>query len=276
MDDKRPGIGLLTVALVWGVLLILSGNAIEQMGRGLFLTSTFMTAYLILSLIYRKSLQIIRFQDVKRGLLLGLFLFGIALCAVSLKGSSRITLFFFPVLLPLLSMVVIKVKPKKREILATLIGVTGLALFGIVPGYVGAIGAVLIALYLILSALYIRDSRPEHLLTAQTALATVCSMVLAGAHMPSAIALSSWGVVLGCGIVGAGWGLSTLTRSLQTVSPIQAGLVLGMTPCILAIWTSPGCPAIEPRIIIGMIFLAAGCLMAILPVSKERCLQNKK
>lgn len=215
-------------------------RAVSQMGTGLFLMSRFLIAYLLVSIIYRRQIRSIKFKDISRGAILGFLVFLLYLFqSVSLSKASSFEeatlLSISIVLIPFLSVFIFKAKPSKVEVIATIVCIVGLCLLGSIPDVISLLSILLIALHIVFTAHFVKESNPVHLVVAQTAVGTICSMFVCNKDIPTGVDLISWGIVFYTAIIATTWGLLTQTRAQRVVSPVKIGLILTLQPCFIGL-----------------------------------------
>lgn len=122
---------LLTAVIIWGSTFVLTKNALQEIATYNFLSLRFGSAALLLAAIFFKKLLRIEKAALTGGLLLGLLLFvGYAFQTVGLNyttaSKSAFITGFNAVLVPVLSVFVLRKKPELMAVLGVLCAVIGL------------------------------------------------------------------------------------------------------------------------------------------------------
>ncbi len=264
VSESRATVLLILLAFVLSVSLVVTPKAISQMGAGFFSMSRFLIAYLLVSIIYRADIKSIKFKDISRGMILGCLIFLLYFSQdISLsKGSpfeEAVFLSFSVVLIPFLSIPILKTSPPKREIVATFACIIGLCLLWTSFDIMGVASAILIALHIVLTANFVKKSSPVHLVVIQTATATLCSIFVYNKAILPGMGLISWVVVFYAALIVTAWGLLIQTRALIVASPVKVGLIFALQPCFVGlIWISLGLYQVSGRILIGIVLILGG------------------
>jgi len=264
MSEEKATVLLILLAFILSVSLVVTPRAISQMGIGFFSMSRFLIAYLLVSIIYRADIRSIKFKDIARGITLGCLIFLLYLSqGIFLpKGSpleEAVFLSFSVVLIPFLSIPILKVIPLKREIAAIVTCIIGLCLLWTGFDIVGIASAILIALHIVLTANFVKKSNPVHLVVVQTATATLCSIFVYNKAILPGMGLISWVVVFYAALFVTAWGLLIQTRAQIVASPVKVGLIFALQPCFVGlIWIFLGLYQPSGRELIGIALILAG------------------
>ncbi len=147
MNRRKADLALLFNAFIWGSTFILVKAAIGDISPLLFLAIRFSLATLVLVLLFRggwKSRRRVTPGMLGAGTLAGVFLFaGYALQTIGLRLTTAPKSAFLTglatVMVPLLGMIVYRIKPQISEVFGVLIATFGMALMTI-EGPIDAIG----------------------------------------------------------------------------------------------------------------------------------------
>jgi drug/metabolite transporter (DMT)-like permease len=124
--------GLLFVALIWGATFVIVQKAIQILPPHLFNGTRFLLAALLLSLFLKKKTRIsFTIKSVKSGMFLGFFLFlGYAFQTIGLLYTTSSKAGFITglsvMIVPLLSVWILKEKPRSIMFLGAIVGAIGL------------------------------------------------------------------------------------------------------------------------------------------------------
>lgn len=215
MSNLRAKISLVILALVWGVCGQVMPLAAGQMGRGLFFVCVFMSAYLAVSVVFRKEMRTMTFKAVSRGIILGVMLFALGLIQIyhPVRAGS-LSLFVAVVLLA--ETIIHRRFSGGLEVAAAAVSIFGLLLIGPVPDMIGVLMAVIFAMYMMSAAFFVQTCKAEHLAAVQLAFATLCAVCITDKDISVHIGPMAWGVALFAGLTGGAWGFSALPGRLKT------------------------------------------------------------
>lgn len=129
--SRRAELSLLLLAFFWGVTFPLVKIALNFCSPFLFLAIRFGLATLIIWLVYSKRISLVDKPTLKAGIILGIFLFlGYAFQTVGLKytaaSKSAFITGLFVIMVPPLSVLIVKEKPKIFSLLGVALAVSGL------------------------------------------------------------------------------------------------------------------------------------------------------
>lgn len=164
-------LSLFAVALMWGLSFITMKDALFHIGAFNLLGLRFIIAAVISALIFYKQFLKVDLMTIKRGIIIGLFLFlGYALQTYGLHFTSASKSAFITgfnvVLVPLFAQIIIKQKPGISEIAAGVIAFIGIGFLSL-TGNISSInkgdiltllGAFAFALQIIMIGKYSKDS----------------------------------------------------------------------------------------------------------------------
>jgi drug/metabolite transporter (DMT)-like permease len=193
VSRARAEAALLAVTLVWGCTFIMVKEALDSVSTVLFLALRFSVATLALLLVFRRPLANRRYPPgaVRSGVLVGLFLFaGYILQTLGLRLTTAPKSAFLTglatVMVPLLAMLVYRIRPRAAEIGGVLLAAAGTALMTL-QGSIGSINrgdlltlgcAVAFAMHIVAVGHYSRDVSFELLSVTQIGTAAALSLSL--------------------------------------------------------------------------------------------------
>lgn len=124
---------LVLIALFWGFGFVAMKDALNSFTPYWLLAIRFTASFVLMSLIFRKRLQKLKANDIKAGLLVGLFLFlGFATQTIGLNyttaGKQAFITATYVVIVPFLSWALKKIFPGYISIIASLICLGGMGL----------------------------------------------------------------------------------------------------------------------------------------------------
>ena len=129
--SRKAELSLLLLAFFWGVTFPLVKIALNFCSPFLFLAIRFGLATLIIWLVYSKRISLVDKATLKAGIILGIFLFlGYAFQTVGLKytaaSKSAFITGLFVIMVPPLSVLLVREKPKIFSLLGVALAVSGL------------------------------------------------------------------------------------------------------------------------------------------------------
>ncbi len=134
-DNKRlyADISLFIIAIIWGSGFVVTKSTLDHMTPYYLLAYRFMISSLLMGLIFLKRIKKASIEDLKAGLLIGLFLFGgFATQTVGLKYTTAGKQAFITssnvVMVPFIYWGISKNKPDKYDIIATLLCFIGIGI----------------------------------------------------------------------------------------------------------------------------------------------------
>lgn len=127
----KADLALLIVTIIWGSSFILTKNSLDYLPTYNFLAIRFIIAALISSLIFYKNMIRIDRETLKYGLLIGIILFaGYAFQTVGINyttaSKSAFITGFSVVIVPVLSALMLKLKPHNSAIIGVVLAIVGL------------------------------------------------------------------------------------------------------------------------------------------------------
>ena len=129
--SRRAELTLLLLTFFWGITFPLVKIALNFCSPFLFLTIRFAIGTLIIAVIYSKKISFIDKATLKAGVIIGIFLFlGFAFQTVGLKytasSKSAFITGLFVIMVPPLSVLMVKEKPKIFSLIGVVLALTGL------------------------------------------------------------------------------------------------------------------------------------------------------
>lgn len=126
-------LALFGASIIWGSSFIVVKNSMDNMGPNLLLTIRFTIGCILLSLIFYKKLKLINKDYLKRGAIIGVFLFiAYSIQTIGITdttpGKNAFLTAIYCVIVPYLYWIVDKNKPDKYNILAAIICLSGIGL----------------------------------------------------------------------------------------------------------------------------------------------------
>src|SRR5699024_144539 len=186
-------LGLLVVAIVWGSGFVASAMALDYFTPYQILSLRFTLAFIGSLVIYGRNLRTVEFKEIKKGIVIGVFLFlAFLFQTVGLQYTTASKNAFLTavniVIVPFLSWIILKYKtPKKVYVgaLITLVGIgflsfdgSGLGLNGLNRGDIlTLICAVFFALQIFYTDFYVKDTEPGVIMVAQMGMASLLSWI---------------------------------------------------------------------------------------------------
>jgi len=253
----RAEIALIGVTLIWGTTFVVVKSALADVSTFVFLTLRFWVAALALILIYRKSL---RKGGAGAGVFAGCLLFSAYVFQTSgleLTTPSRsafLTGLSIP-LVPFVSSIVYKQKPRALEVVGILVASAGMALLttasfselltGMTRGDVlSLLCAITFAIHIVFIGHYSQRHGFESLAVVQIATAAVLGSLLfrvaepARFHMTAGVAAA----VLVTGLLGTALAFTAQAWAQQYTSSTRAALIFALEPPVawLTSWALTG------------------------------------
>ena len=129
--SRRAELTLLLLTFFWGITFPLVKIALDFCSPFLFLSIRFALGTFIIGLIYRKEITFIDKTTLKAGIIIGIFLFlGFAFQTVGLKytaaSKSAFITGLFVIMVPPLSVLLVKEKPKLFSLIGVALALSGL------------------------------------------------------------------------------------------------------------------------------------------------------
>jgi len=184
-------LALLMVAIVWGSGFIVTKNALDNIGPYYLLFFRFIVASSLLALITFKKLKNASKQDIKAGIIIGLFLFaGFATQTVGLQyteaGKQAFITSTNVVMVPFIYWAISKKRPDKFEVFAAILCFIGIGILSLNSDFSINIGdlltlicAVLFACHISSTGYFAKELDPYVISVVQMATAAILSLIFA-------------------------------------------------------------------------------------------------
>jgi drug/metabolite transporter (DMT)-like permease len=250
---SRAELALAGVTLIWGSTFVLVKSALADVSTYLFLALRFTLAALALYLIYRRALKR---QAVWPGIAAGCLLFSAYVCQTlgleltTPSKSAFLTGLSIP-MVPLLSSLVYRVRPRSSEIAGILIASFGMALMTMPPGnsammptisrgdFLSFLCAVIFALHIVVVSHYTQVMGFETVAVLQVVAAAVLGMgsvFLAGPlHAETLRFYASTEVVaavLITGLLGTALAFTTMAWAQKYTTATRSALIFSLEPVV--------------------------------------------
>lgn len=192
MTNRRKGqIGLLIVAIIWGSGFVFSSIALDYFSPYQILAMRFVTAFGILTILFRKQFKYIDLKIVKKGSILGVFLYlaflfqTVGLVYTTPSKNAFLTAFNV-VLVPFIMAVFFKKKMNASSLLGAALSIIGIAIMSLNEFNMINFGDVLtlvcalfFALHIIYTKEYVGNENIYLLTTIQMAAASILGIIVA-------------------------------------------------------------------------------------------------
>ncbi|WP_338749526.1 DMT family transporter [Bacillus sp. FJAT-52991] len=282
---------LLLVALIWGVTFVIVQNAIEFLPPLLFNGIRFFLAFLILFtvLLFRKKIRELNAITWRNGLILGLCLaIGYAFQTIGLLYTTVSKAGFITglsvVLVPILSLFILKKRPTPLAIIGSFIAATGLYLLTAggeggwnIGDFFVLIGAFGFAFHIIFTDAFTQQSSAVALTSVQILTVSVlCS--LGGFIMEdwqttltadNLLQTHVWGALLITAFAATALAFFLQTHAQKFTTPTRVALLLAMEPVFAAItaffWIDERLAAAG---LTGCLLIFFGMILAEIPIHK--------
>lgn len=277
MNKHIGKLGLTLVAIIWGTGFVASALALENYSAYQILAIRFTLAFLVLLLINFKRIKELSTRTIKRGSLLGVFLFlAFAFQTVGLQFTTPSKNAFLTavnvVIVPFLGFLILKKKLPVKSIVGsfvTLIGIAMLSLNGTVGSFnlgdmLTLICAVFFALQIFVTDLFVEEEETWALMLLQMGSAATLSwltLFITGESTP-VLEMKSLMPVLYLGLISTllAYFLQTISQKYTTSS--QAAIILsteaffGMISSVIIL-----SERVSTNMLIGAIFIFIGILI---------------
>lgn len=184
-------LALLIVAIIWGSGFIVTKNALDNIGPFYLLFFRFIVASTVLGAIVFKKLKNATKEDIKAGLIIGLFLFaGFATQTVGLQyteaGKQAFITATNVVMVPFIYWGISKKRPDKFEVFAAFLCLVGIGILSLNRDFTMNLGdsltllcAVLFACHISSTGYFAKELDPYVISVVQMATAAVLSLIFA-------------------------------------------------------------------------------------------------
>lgn len=210
MEKKRAlyaDLSLIFVAIVWGSGFVVTKNALNHVTPYYLLAFRFVIATLLLGIIFFKRLKKAKFEDIKSGILVGLFLFGgFATQTVGLNYTTAGKQAFITatnvVMVPFIYWAISKKKPDNYEVFGAILCFVGIGILSLdgslTMGYgdfLTLICAVFFALHISTVGHFAKNTDPFVLSVVQLGTAAILSIIAALIFEPRMVEIQSEAII---------------------------------------------------------------------------------
>lgn len=242
MEAIKGRIGLILVAIIWGSGFAASALALESFNTNQILAMRFTIAFLISLLVYKKDLKLINFDVLKKGIIIGIFLFlAFMFQTIGLKYTTASKNAFLTavniVIVPFLSFLILRKKVKKQEFLGALITLFGIALLSFDSSGIGGINkgdvltlvcAIFFALQIFYTDFHVKDVNPGIIMVGQMGTAAILSwiLVIINNEIKMDITFDNIKPILYLGVISTMVAYGIQTWAQKRVSSTEAAVIL--------------------------------------------------
>jgi drug/metabolite transporter (DMT)-like permease len=277
MNSYIGKIGLMLVAIIWGTGFVASALALENYSAYQILAIRFTIAFLVLLVLNIKRLKVLSAKTIKRGSLLGVFLFlAFAFQTVGLQFTTPSKNAFLTavnvVIVPFLGYLLLKKKLSVKSIVGSFVTLIGIALLSL-TGSVGSfnlgdiltlICAVFFALQIFVTDLFVNEEETWSLMLLQMGSAAILSWItlfVTGDKLP-VLEFKSLMPVLYLGLVSTLLAYFIQTASQKYTTSSQAAIILsteaffGMISSVIIL-----SERVSINMLVGAVFIFIGILI---------------
>jgi drug/metabolite transporter (DMT)-like permease len=194
MENKKSlyaDLSLFLVAIVWGSGFVVTKNALDRITPYYMLAFRFIIAALLMGIVFFKNLKKVTIEDIKAGILVGIFLFGgFATQTVGLKYTTAGKQAFITatnvVMVPFIYWMISKKKPDNYDMAGAFLCLVGIGILSIEKNLTIGYGdlltlvcAVFFAFHISSVGYFAKDKDPVALSVIQIATAGVLSLIFA-------------------------------------------------------------------------------------------------
>lgn len=195
---------LLSVAICWGLNFVVEKNVLSTITPFMYLAFRFFLSAFILAIIFYKRLKNIKKEDVRAGLVVGLFmLLGFLTQTIGLVYTTPSKSGFITgsnvVMVPFFAYFLTKKFPSPVQILGATVTFCGLGIISVSESLSIAYGDILtilcaisFALQITLTEYYVKKADPINMAIVQVALAGIVTMAMAAIVEPIQLDLGLW------------------------------------------------------------------------------------
>jgi drug/metabolite transporter (DMT)-like permease len=270
----KAELALFSIAAVWGASFILMKNLLDYMPVFQYLSLRFITASIILTVIFSRSLKDINRRTIVLGIIIGLMLFGgMSLQVYGLQYTQASKSAFITglnvIMVPVISAVFLKKKPAANGLAGVVLAVAGLFLLS--GGFdftynkgdsLTLLCAACFALQIIFVDYSVSKEDVRLLAVIQmAAAAAACSfMWFAVEREPFVFNTGAIAVILYTGVLGTAFAFSAQTIAQKYTTPTRTALILSFEPVFGAIFALlvPNNQGITEKLPLTTLF---GCLL---------------
>jgi drug/metabolite transporter (DMT)-like permease len=249
--SRRAELSLLLLAFFWGTTFPLVKIALNFCSPFLFLAIRFALATLIIWLIYSKRISFIDKAALKAGIILGILLFlGFAFQTVGLKytaaSKSAFITGLFVILVPPLSVLIVKEKPKFFSLIGVILAISGLWLMTRPKGSEFGFGdlltlfcAISFSFHVIYVQIYSRRFEFEKLVFVQLLTTTILSVpsMFLFERIRFVYDLDLLSAILVTALFATALGITIQNRMQKDTTATKASLIYTMEPVFAAIFS---------------------------------------
>ncbi|WP_276792583.1 DMT family transporter [Tepidanaerobacter acetatoxydans] len=284
-------IALFFVALGWGLNFVVEKKSLTAITPLMYLGLRFILSALLMAVIFHKQLKNITKEDIKGGLIIGLFvLLGFVTQTVGLVYTTPSKSGFITgsnvVMVPFLAYFITKDFPQLNQIVGAIITFVGLGFVSIDENLVIGWGDILtllcalcFALQITFTEYYVKKSNPINIAFIQIALTGIITMGIAIIQEP-AVSLSYdleiWGSILFGAVFCTAGAFAVQNVAQKYTSSTHAAVIL-CTESIFAgifsylFWGEP----LALKTVVGFVLVLAGVLITeIVPARATECIKE--
>lgn len=235
-------LGLLVVAIIWGSGFVASALALQKFTTNQILAFRFTIAFVISLIVYWKDLKLITKNNIKSGLIIGVFLFlAFMFQTLGLEHTTASKNAFLTavniIVVPFLSYFILKEKIKKQEILGSIIALMGIALISFDGKAIGNLNrgdlltlvcALFFALQIFYTDHYVKNVNPGIIMIGQMGMAAALSWIYVAISKDFSfdMSISNLTPVLYLGIVSTMVAYGIQTWSQKLVDSTESAIIL--------------------------------------------------
>jgi drug/metabolite transporter (DMT)-like permease len=220
-------IGLLITAIIWGSGFVASSISLEHYTPHQILAGRFLIGVLFLTIIFYKKIKFINKSVIRKGALVGLFLYlAFVLQTVGLQYTTPSKNAFITavnvVIVPFIALVIYKRKVERAEIIGAILAITGVGVISLKLSSQINVGDVLtffcaiaFAFHIFYTAKFVKDEDPVLLTLIQMVTATILGIVVVLIRGEVAFSYESQGIT---SLLYLGVFSTTIAFLLQTVA----------------------------------------------------------
>jgi len=252
MKNIRAEIYLLIIAIIWGSTFAIIKNILNLIPPYTFLTYRFLLATLVLMIIFWKRIRGINKTILRKGSLIGIFLFlGYTFQTVGIKYTSATKAGFITglsvVLVPIISVFFIKEKVSRNSIIGAFFALIGLWFLNYTNSFSFNFGDFLVllcafsfAMHIISVGLYAKKLDYVLLVIVQLATVSILSLFLAFIFERSALNLSYsfnvwWGIIF-MGVFATAFAFYMQNRFQRYSTATKTAIIFSGEPIFAAVF----------------------------------------
>jgi len=252
MKNIRAEIYLLIIAIIWGSTFAIIKNILNLIPPYTFLTYRFLLATLVLMIIFWKRIRGINKTILRKGSLIGIFLFlGYTFQTVGIKYTSATKAGFITglsvVLVPIISLLFVKEKVSRNSIMGAFFALIGLWFLNYTNSFSFNFGDFLVllcafsfAMHIISVGLYIKKLDYVLLVIVQLATVSILSLFLAVIFERPALNLSYsfnvwWGIIF-MGVFATAFAFYMQNRFQRYSTATKTAIIFSGEPIFSAIF----------------------------------------